>query len=151
MVDKVIMEFDTKELSSIELYSNTQSINESQFYAIHDILSNLSSITKKPKNHDKSITNEDICCLKTQLEENFKANYDQSFLSENKIPQDIVKEIGEIRNRVQELRFQLKGSEDIIAQKDEENMKLKIELEELQMKSFIAKDKLTVCSGCDLL
>ena len=47
MVDKVIMEFDTKELSSIELYSNTQSINESQFYAIHDILSNLSSITKK--------------------------------------------------------------------------------------------------------
>ena len=111
----------------------------------------MSSITKKPKNHDKSITNEDICCLKTQLEENFKANYDQSFLSENKIPQDIVKEIGEIRNRVQELRFQLKGSEDIIAQKDEENMKLKIELEELQMKSFIAKDKLTVFSGCDLL
>lgn len=151
---------DCDEISSIALESATHSMDESEMNIISKDLSSLSYISIS----DTSITplaplysNSAVVNLKARLKENVEILHKEIQLYEesNKketlsrretlISEELFDQLNVIKLTIEDLKLKLRGSEELIDEKYQENRKLKEELQQLEVKNLTCTDKLTVC------
>ena len=161
MYGEYIMELiDCDEISSIALESMTHSIDRSELYIISNDLSSLTYISSSDSSNLHLTTehsNSDVIKLKAQLRENVQilhheiklyeeANKEEGNSRKVTLSDELVDQLNGIKTKIEDLKLKLKGSENLIDEKFQENCRLKDELKTLEEKAFTSNDKVCVCN-----
>ena len=154
---------EDEDLSSISLESISNSIDESQLNIISKELSSLSHISANIAPDEyiaREYSNSDINKLKAKLKQHAIILHQEVKLYEEMnrkeitqqkdfgLPEELIKQLQGIKFKIEDLKNKLKGSEELVNEKDKENAKLKEELRILEIKNFIGNDKYVACKNC---
>jgi chromosome segregation ATPase len=151
------------EISSILLESESNSGDLPQKSILSNELSSISNLSfdapcKISMNNDQTDT--DVKALRKKLQENVHILheelrlYEEANKKENSIrreavnTEDVIEQLNSIRSCVNDLKHKLKGSEELISEKTRENVLLKEQLKDLEIRSLTSEDKFVSCRNC---
>jgi hypothetical protein len=148
------MESDTEELISsidIDLSSTGENTSRENYYSRS--VYGLSEIDFREC--DDSDTEENSVIYNKYISETL--NFSEEVLciapkfNQTQYLDKIYEQLNGINSLIQNLKIKLKSNDEIIAYTIDQNLKLHQELEDLKLKSFVTKEKLTTCAKCLLM